>query len=128
MDIKDINKITEITIDSAIQVKRALGIGFLEAVYQNALEVELKYRGLNVEKEKPINIFYRNTQVGYYRADLFINNCLIVEIKVAETIDKAHEIQLVNYLQTTGIDDGLIINFGSERIGLKRKFRLYNKA
>lgn len=123
----DINRLTEITIDSAIQVKRALGIGFLEAVYQNALEVELKFRGLKVEKEKSIDIFYRNVRIGHYRADLLIEDCLIVEIKVAETIDISHEIQLVNYLQATGIDNGLILNFGPERIGIKRKFRLYNR-
>ena len=124
---QEIEAIIKTIIDCAVVVKRSLGVGYLEMVYLNALMVEMSSKGLKVEKEKPIEVYYRGICVGYYRVDILVNDSVIIELKVAEAIDKSHEMQLVNYLQTTGIDNGLIINFGSERIEVKRKYRLFQR-
>lgn len=109
-------------VDSAVTVKKELGAGFLEAVYQNALAVELSLRGIKAETETPVSVYYKHRKVGVYRADLLVENEVIVELKVVNALDKAHEFQLVNYLYATGKHDGLLINFGSAPIEIKRKF------
>ena len=114
-------------IDAATTVKIEMGTGFLEGVYQHALQYELSLRGIHARIEVPIDVTYKGHKVGFYRADLFVENSVIVETKVCDEISKAHEYQLVNYLQSTGIDDGILINFGSNPIGFRRKYRTYNK-
>ncbi len=120
MDIEDLIKRV---IDAAFVVKRTLGVGFLEQVYKNALAYELEFQGLAVEKEKCLTVKYKDHDVGYYRADLVVDGCLIVELKSTESIIEAYEYQLVNYLRATGISDGLILNFGTTPLGIKRKYR-----
>ncbi len=119
----DTDTLIKLIIDCAITVKRALGQGFVENVYRNALAVELQLHGLEVLREVPLTVTYKGHDVGFYRADLLIDNRVIVETKVAETIDISFECQLVNYLRATGINDGLLINFGTFPLGIKRKFR-----
>ncbi|MFZ5805643.1 MAG: GxxExxY protein [Verrucomicrobiota bacterium] len=111
-------------IGCAMRVHSALGPGFLESVYQNALAFELKQSGLTVELEKKIPVYYREQCVGDFIADMFINDCLIVENKAVQSLVKAHEAQLVHYLTSTGIDEGVLLNFGAERLEYKKKFRL----
>ena len=118
----DVDRLIGLIVDCAITVKKTLGEGFLEAVYQNALIYELEDNGLKCEKEKPVTIFYKGRPAGNYRTDIIVEGKVILEIKVANEICKAHEYQLVNYLRGTGIPDGLIINFGSFPMGFKRKF------
>lgn len=120
MDIEDL--IRE-AIDAAYAVKRTLGEGFLEQVYHNAMMHELKLRGINAEKEKPLNITYKGVDVGTYRADIVVQDRLIIELKVAEAIIPAHEYQLVNYLRATGVSDGVLLNFGTVPMGIRRKFK-----
>ena len=111
-------------IGSAMRVHSALGPGFLESVYQNALALELRRAGLKVEQEKPIAVFYEGELVGAFTADLLINDTLIIETKAIQTLGKVHEVQLVNYLVATRIDEGLPLNFGAPRLEFKKKFRL----
>ena len=99
-------------IKAFYSVYNELGYGFLEKVYENALVVELRSIGLMVEQQKPINVFYRDTLVGEFYADLVINGIVIVELKSAESIARAHEAQLVNYLRATRYEVGLLLSFG----------------
>ena len=120
-------EITGMIIQAAYSVHNTLGAGFLEKVYHNAMLIELQEMGLQVESELPIHVFYKNKIVGDYNADLFVENCIIVELKAVEQMNKAHEVQLVNYLTGTKVDIGLLINFGTS-VSIKRKYRIYNKS
>jgi len=106
-----------------MKVHSTLGPGFLESVYKNALASELDRLGMKSEAEKPVAVFYEGQVVGAFTADLLVNGGLIVEIKAVQCLAKAHEVQLVNYLVATGIDEGLLLNFGAERLEYKKKFR-----
>jgi len=111
-------------IGAAMKVHSALGPGFLESVYQNALIWELRKGGFKAETERPITVRYDRQIVGAFTADLLVNDKLMVELKVALAIAKVYEVQLVNYLVATGLDEGLLLNFGTERLEFKKKFRL----
>ena len=111
-------------IGFAMKVHSNLGPGFLESVYQNALALELGRAGMKIEAEKAISVFYQGGLVGAFVADLFVNDVLIVETKAIQTLAKVHEVQLVNYLTATGLAEGLLLNFGVERLEFKTKFRL----
>lgn len=99
-------------LKSFFSVYNALGYGFLEKVYENAMVVELKKFDLNVQQQVPINVYYEDIEVGFYIADLVINNLVIVELKAAESICLEHEAQLTNYLRATDKEVGLLLNFG----------------
>jgi GxxExxY protein len=111
-------------IGLAMKVHSTLGPGFLESVYQNALIWELRKSGLKAEAERPISVHYDGQLVGAFTADLLVNDSLIVELKSIQSLAKAHEVQLVNYLVATGVDEGLLLNFGAERLEFKKKFRV----
>ena len=111
-------------IGFAMKVHSKLGPGFLESVYQNALAGELRRAGMKVEAEKPISVFYEGDVVGAFVADLLVNDALIVETKAIQALAKAHEVQIVNYLVATRINEGLLLNFGATRLEFKKKFRL----
>ena len=111
-------------IGAAMTVHSTLGPGFLESVYQNALIWELRKAGLKSEAEKPISVHYDGQLVGAFTADVLVDDAVIVELKAVQTLAKAHEVQLVNYLVATGFDEGLLLNFGAERLEFKKKFRL----
>lgn len=108
-----------------IQCKKKLYAGFLESVYRNALLIELRNHGLSVDKEVPINVHYNNVIVGEFRADIIVENSIILELKAIQKLSTIHEAQLVNYLTATDIEHGLLINFGSERIEIKRKYKTF---
>ena len=111
-------------IGAAMKVHSTLGSGFLESVYQNALMWELLKAGLHAETGRAITVRYDGQIVGTFTGDLLVNESLIVELKATQSMAKAHEVQLVNYLVATGIDEGLLLNFGAERLEYKKKFRL----
>ena len=113
-------------IGLAMKVHSAFGPGFLESVYQNALAYELVGAGYKVELEKDIVVKYRSQIVGKFAADMLVNDQLIVENKAIMALAKAHEVQLVNYLTATEIDEGLLLNFGAARLEYKKKFRTLN--
>lgn len=118
--------ITEI-IECAKRIRRQLGLGFLEKVYKNAMVVELRKLNLNFETEKLIQVLYDGIVVGEYRTDIIVEGKLILELKATQDLSIANEVQLVNYLTSTQIDDGLLINFGSDKLLFKRKYRIYRK-
>lgn len=115
-------------IEAAMKVHSKLRSGFLETVYQKALASELKRRDFDFELEKNIAVYYEEEIVGHFVADLFVENRLIVEIKAVQSLVKAHEAQLVNYLTATGMSEGLLLNFGSESLEFKKKFRARQKT
>ncbi len=104
--------LTDQILQAFYTVYNTLGYGFLEKVYENALALELKQRGLQIEQQAPVQVYYAGQPIGRYFADLLVENKVIVELKTAEAISAAHEAQLVNYLRATGIEVGLILNFG----------------
>ena len=110
-------------IGAAMKVHSALGPGFLESVYQNALIWELQKFGMKVDAQKPITVRYDGQIVRFFTADLLVNESLMVELKANQLLAKPHEVQLANYLVATGIDEGLLLNFGAERLEYKKKFR-----
>lgn len=112
-------------IGLAMKVHRVLGPGFLESIYQKALQVELARAGFKVEMEVPIQIRYEGIVVGDYFADLLVNDILIVEAKAVNTLAPAHEVQAVNYLTATGKNEALLLNFGTISLQFKKKFRIY---
>lgn len=116
--------LTQKIIGCAYKVHNTLGPGFLEKVYENALRIELEQLGLNVKQQEPINVTYNGHVVGEYYADLWVDERVVIELKAAQMLAKQHEVQLVNYLAATGIDSGLLLNFGSS-VQVKRKFREY---
>jgi GxxExxY protein len=112
--------ITGEIIGSAFEVHRILGYGFLEKVYQRAMQVELIKRGLQAEIEHPITVSYKNVTVGEYFADILINQKVMVELKVAKEYNTLDEAQLLNQLKATKIKVGLLINFGRTKVEFKR--------
>ena len=112
--------ITEVVIGAAFEVHNVLGYGFLEKVYQRAMAVELQARGFTAETEADIRVLYKGVEVGYYRADLLVNQCVLVELKVATDYNPADEAQLLNELKATGVRVGLLVNFGRNKVGFKR--------
>ena len=122
------NELVELIIECAKQVRSVLTPGFEEKVYKNALYIELVDRGLPVETEVSFQVYYKNHVVGDYRADMIVDRRVIVELKAVSSLATIHEVQLVNYLTATGIDEGLLINYGSDKIEIRRKYRLYRKS
>ncbi len=119
-------ELTEKVIACAYAVHKALGAGFLEKVYENAMAVEMDIQGLKVRRQVPLTVRHRDQVVGEYFADLLVDDLVICEIKAVEALSRNHEVQLVNYLVATGIDTGLLINFGNS-VTVRRKFRTYKK-
>ena len=111
---------TEAIIGAAFEVPRELGYGFLERVYQRALQVELKHRGVAAEIERRIQIQYKGVIVGDYDADLIVDSCVAVEIKINPIYDKRDEAQLLNELKATGLKVGLLLNFARAKVEYKR--------
>jgi GxxExxY protein len=112
--------VTDAILTGLYHVYNTLGYGFLEKVYENSLALTLRKRGFAVRPQLPIAVYFEGVQVGKYAADLFVNSCVIVEIKSAIGIDPAHEAQLINYLRATDIEVGLLLNFG-EKPEFRRK-------
>ena len=120
-------KLTEQIIGCAYRVYNTMGFGFLESVYQKCMEIELEKEGLMHAAQHPITVRYDGVVVGEFAADLYVEEKVIVELKSVRTVATAHEVQLVNYLVGTGTEVGLLINFGEERVEVKRKLRSLKK-
>ena len=113
-------EVTEKIIGAAFEVYNELGYGFLERVYQRAMQVELQRSGLAAETERRIQVKYKNAIVGDYDADLLVDGSVIVEIKVSKNYNSDDEPQLLNELKATGVKVGMLINFGRTRVEFKR--------
>jgi GxxExxY protein len=114
------NKITARIIEAAFEVGNELGVGYLESVYENAFCIALRQKDLQVSRQVPLKVSFRGVIVGDFKADLMINEKIIVEIKVAANLLNEHYAQILNYLKTTGIEVGLVINFGTPKIQYRR--------
>src|SRR4030095_8137973 len=119
-------ELTEKIIGCAMTVHRTLGPGFLESVYHNALTHEIRKRGLVVECDKRITVTYDGVPVGDFVADMLVQELVLIENKAVQALSPAHEVQLVNYLTATGVEIGLLMNFGSNRLEFKRKSSIHH--
>ncbi len=122
-DIMEYRELTEKIIGCAYRVYNNMGFGFLESVYENCLMIELKKEGLQAERQRAINVYYEDTLVGEFKADIIVEDAVILELKSVNQIAKAHEIQLINYLVATNMPIGLIVNFAENKVQVKRKLK-----
>lgn len=116
----DINELTYQINGAVFEVNRVLGPGFLEKVYENALLVELRKRGLRAESQVPIKVKYKGEVVGDYFADLVVERQVIIELKTVENLQNIHKAQMLNYLKATGMKLGLLVNFKHTKAEIKR--------
>jgi GxxExxY protein len=119
-------ELTNLIIKAFYKVYNTLGYGFMEKVYQKALLIELHKLGLECKEEVHVKVFYEGIQVGDYRADIVVENCVIIENKAAESLVEEHEFQLINYLKATHMEVGLLLNFG-KNAEFKRKIFTNNR-
>ena len=115
----EIDKLTERIIGCAYAVSNALGIGFVEKVYENAFAHELRKAGLDVRQQFPIKVNYDGIIVGEFFADLLVEENILIELKAVANLDSAHIAQALNYLRATGLETCLLINFGKPRIQVR---------
>ena len=109
------NALSEQIIGAAFEVSNVLGTGFLEKVYENALNIELNLRGLQTFQQAPLKVFYKDELVGDYIADILVENEIIIEVKAVKEIDAIHFAQCLNYLRITGLRLCLLLNFSKPR-------------
>ncbi len=120
-------ELTEKIIGCAFDVYNTMGYGYLESVYEKSLLIELRNVGFVVESQVPLPVEYKGSVVGNFIADIIVNDEIILELKSITNIAKIHEVQLVNYLVATGKPLGLLINFGSKKVEVKRRDLAYLK-
>ena len=113
-------EITKAVIGCAFEVINELGAGFLESVYEHALIIALEQKGLSTQAQHPIKVMFRGKCVGDFLADLLVEEKVIVELKAVKAIAPEHQAQIINYLNATGIEVGLLINFGNPKLEYKR--------
>ena len=113
-------QITELVMGCAFDVINELGAGFLESVYEKALLLALEDRGLSAIAQHPVKVMFRGECVGDFFADIFIEEKVIVELKCVKSIAPEHQAQIINYLNASGIEVGLLINFGNPKLEYKR--------
>jgi len=121
-------ELTEKIIGCAYRVYNKMGFGFLESVYEKCLLIELKKEGLQAESQKAIIVKYENEIVGHFTINILVEDTIILELKSVKQIIQAHEVQMVNYLVATGKEVGLILNFGEQKVEVKRKIRDLNQG
>ncbi len=118
-------EVTKEIIGAAYNVYNKMGFGYLEKVYENCMLIELsKIKELDIKSQCPIKVEYDGVDVGDYVADLIVNDSIIIELKSIRHLLPIHEVQLVNYLKSIGFDLGLLINFGEQKVDVRRKVRV----
>ena len=130
LNIKDTlvpKELTDVILNCFYRIYNDLGYGFLERVYQNALYYALIDEGLQCETEKSIKVYHNSRVVGDYRADILVENCVLLELKASEELNSANEKQLINYLKATDIEVGLLLNFGKKPQFRRKVFSNDNK-
>lgn len=125
---KELNadELTERIIGAAIRVHTELGPGFLESIYEEALAVELRLNGLEFERQKPVPIFYRAQPIGEHRVDLLVERSIVVELKATTAFEKVHFAVVRSYLKSLGLSCGLLLNFATTRLTIKRVGREFH--
>ena len=111
---------TEKIIEACFEVHNELGTGFLEKIYENALLIALREKGLMATQQAPLKVLFRGQVVGEYFADLIIENSVLIELKALKGLASEHQAQTINYLKATGISTGLLINFGKPGLEIRR--------
>ncbi|MGH1365513.1 MAG: GxxExxY protein [Calditrichia bacterium] len=119
-------KLTSIILKCSFEVSNELGAGFLETVYENALLQALRLEGLQADNRYPLEVFFRGRCIGKFYADLFVEQKVIVELKAVKAIEPIHQAQVLNYLNASGIEVGLLINFGRPKLEYMRFNRSKN--
>mgnify|MGYP000049957953 CR=1 FL=1 len=114
------NALTERIIQGIVKVHRTLGPGFLESIYRNALVLELIGKGLKVESEKEVTVYYEGRPVGTHRLDILVEGKVVLELKTVEQLTAAHYAQIRSYLKATGLNVGLLVNFAKQRSDFRR--------
>lgn len=122
MNVDEINKLTHKIIGCAMEVHNQLGNGFQEVIYQRSLAIEFSLQGLSFQRELEMELFYKGEQVGTRRVDFFVEGKVMVEIKAIEKLEGVHKAQAINYCEAYNIADGLLINFGAQRLEYHRVF------
>jgi len=105
--------VTEKIIGVFYDVYNELGYGFLECVYEESLAIALQEAGLTANRQIPLPVWFRGHRVGEFRADLLVENCVLLELKSARSLEPAHEAQLLHYLKSTEVEIGMLLNFGA---------------
>lgn len=116
----ELNDLTQKVIGIAINIHKQLGAGFAEKIYQRVMYLELKRSGLKIEREYKITVYWNKNIIGYHIVDFLINQDLIVEIKATGETQDIHKYQLLSYLKAANKSLGLLLNFGSGVLGIKR--------
>ncbi len=126
------SEITDKIIKAYFNVYNQLGYGFWEKVYEHALMIELPKLGLECKNQVPIKVFYDMKIVGEYFADILVDNLIIIELKAAESSSPGHESQLINYLKSTDLEVGILLNFGKtpqfKRKVLSNEYKNHNRS
>ena len=117
---QELNRLTGMVIGAAQRVSGVLGEGFLEKIYENALVIELRRRGVRVEQQCPVHVRYDGEIIGDYVTDLLVEGRVVVELKAVTFLDRVHRSQCVNYLRATGLPVCLLMNFGRTRLEVRR--------
>jgi GxxExxY protein len=112
--------LTREIIGAAMEVHSNLGAGFLESVYEEAISVELNLCGLRYERQKPIDVFYKNRKIKQFVCDILVEDKVLVELKALGQLTTTEHSQILNYLKATGLKVGLLVNFGAESLDYKR--------
>jgi len=123
----DIDELIKKVIGAAFKVHNTLGAGFLESVYEKAMMIELKKIGFAAQRQNRMSVIYNGETIGDFFADILVESILILELKTVDKFSKSYDRQLINYLVATGIDNGLLINFG-ESVEVRRKYRRYTPS
>jgi len=121
-DIED-DPLTARVIGIAIEIHKEIGPGFAESMYHRAMEIDLGTAGIHFLSEAPYSLKYKNRILGNFELDLVVEGCLLLELKALENLPQIAEIQVVQYLKASGLDTGLILNFGTSTLQIKRKYR-----
>jgi GxxExxY protein len=117
------SKLTERIIGVSIEVVHELGAGFLEGVYHKAMLIALKDAGLEAEEHIPISVSFRGYEVGSFQPDVIVDGKVLLELKAVKALSGEHQAQVINYLKATGVDVGLLINFGRQKLEWRRLYR-----
>ena len=114
------SQLSSLILGSCFEVMNDLGVGFLESVYKNALFFALREKGLLVETEKPFEVYFKGQKVGFYKADIVVENLIIVELKCCKSLLPEHQAQVINYLVASNLPVGLLVNFNNKQVDYKR--------
>jgi GxxExxY protein len=113
-------KLTEIILGTCFEVMNELGGGFLESVYEKALLIALRDKRVAAQSQVPLSVLFRGEKVGEFFADIVVEGKVIIELKTAKAIAPEHQAQIINYLKATGMEVGLLVNFGPTKLEYRR--------